>query len=106
MAARGKLDFAKAAATHLVRNMAADDVDLVVLHRTAPKIREPIALDGTTVWKPFVFVARDLLWTRQAGMVPDAPIRSDLVRAQAQTLAAALGRPIFQDDEIIVFRRP
>ncbi|MHC4845011.1 MAG: hypothetical protein ACYTCU_02505, partial [Planctomycetota bacterium] len=92
-------------ATPLVARMERDGIDVVIVHKTAPGKRPPTDLHERTVWAPFVFTSDALLHPRQMGSLLMAPLPVRDIRVQVKALTAALGPPVYEDDELAAFRR-
>lgn len=98
--------FADGDPERLTSELEKRGIDLVVVHKTVPKPRAPIELDGTTIWMPFVSVRRYLVGGRQIGPYVDTPVRKRVIRSQRRALEEALGPPIHEDSDILVFEGP
>lgn len=89
----------------LVAILEADGIDRVILHKTAPRAREPLPGDGTLLWAPFVCVRAELVRSRQLGPVRDAPVEAQVLAVRRAALEAQLGPPEHEDADLVVFRR-
>ena len=81
----------------------ARDIDLLVLEKTVPVYREPIAIAEGIVWAPFFRVGPQLVGLRQQGHLRYVP--AERFESRRETLIQALGPPEFEDAWIAVFRR-
>jgi hypothetical protein len=80
-------------------------VDVVVQRRSEVLPRAPGPLDGQVVWAPFVFVHEGLVTMRQVGHLVERPYAPVELSRRLATLRAALGPPVAEDDEMVVFLR-
>lgn len=85
-----------------VQRLEERGIDLVVLNKTSPVQRRPVAPDGLLIWQPFGWAARWLIPLRQKGEFEyvsggERPMRG---------LRAALGEPVHEDEMIAVFPVP
>jgi hypothetical protein len=78
------------------------DIDLVVINKTTPVRRRPVAADGLLIWQPFGWAAKWLIPLRQKGEFEYAPGGERAMRG----LRAALGEPVHEDELIAVFPVP
>jgi len=88
----------------LADRVREQEIDLVVLHKTAPRFRKPGALDATTVWAPFSFAAPDLLGIRQRGAYAEVPLLPRQLRVLRAAAVEAFGPPLHEDARALVFR--
>jgi len=96
-------------AAPLLELLEAGDVDALVLHerplidrRYLPGYRP---LDEDVVWAPFVAARSRLMTARQRGPLVFGVVPRREMRAQVEALVPALGAPVHEDEEVIVFRR-
>jgi hypothetical protein len=78
------------------------DIDLVVLNKTIPVRRRPVAAEGLLIWQPFGWAAKWLIPLRQAGELEYRPSGDQPMRR----LRAVLGEPVHEDGLIAVFPVP
>jgi hypothetical protein len=79
-------------------------IDLLVVHKIGLIDRELMIPKGATLWQPFFCVRREFVGIRQAGWMRDEPISPQVIRKQKNALKRAVGDPIHEDSDIIVFR--
>jgi hypothetical protein len=85
-----------------VERLKERDIDLVVLNKTTPVRRRPVAPDGLLIWQPFGWVAKWLIPLRQTGEFEYVSSGERPMRG----LRAALGEPLHEDELIAVFPVP
>ncbi len=89
----------------LVEWVKKSGFDRVVHFKTWPTKREPDArYHKKTVWQPFVFARRGLVWMRQVGQYLDEPMRAQDVMGVRGLMISAYGAPEYEDDDVMVFR--
>ncbi len=92
-------------ASEVLALAARREVDLLLLEKAALAPRSPIALDGRTLWWPFVLVRQPLVSIRQQGHMRLAELGQIDLWIQKNALEEALGPPDFEDDFIVVYDR-
>jgi len=101
------LEFINERNRELPRMAAALGVDRILHYKTfyANRPRDP-SIDGLTLWKPFFFHRRPLVFVRQVGEyleTPYPPASWDQIRL---LFSRSLGPPLYEDDFLAVFDVP
>ena len=78
---------------------------MIVQHKTTAVLREPLPINGETIWSPFAFVRGPLMQIRQLGHFSEQPLPATSLEISTTALAEALGDPVFEDESIVVFER-
>jgi hypothetical protein len=91
----------------LPRLAAKLGVDRIVHYKTynASRPRDP-AIDGLTVWSPFCFARRPLIFVRQVGEYLEKPFPPETWAKIQLLLTRALGAPLFEDEHMAIFPVP
>jgi hypothetical protein len=91
----------------LPRLAATLGVDRVLHYKSiyGPRPIEP-AIHGRTLWKPFFFLRRPLVFVRQVGEYALQPYGPETWARIRLLLARALGEPLFEDEFLAVFPVP
>jgi hypothetical protein len=92
-------------AAPLLREVERDGIDLVVLRKQMPFVREPGRLHRSVVWVPFRWVRGELVGARQRGHLVEREVPPEVVAVQLAALSARLGPPEYEDASLAVFRR-
>ena len=75
---------------------------MLVIHKTSMELRKKF-ISHRAVWTPFFFVRRELVGSRQVGPFIETPIPEQGIEAQRNILQKELGRPVYEDSEVLVF---
>jgi hypothetical protein len=78
------------------------EIDLVVVNKTVPVRRRPVAAERLLIWQPFGWASKWLIPLRQAGELEYRRGGDQAMRR----LRAALGEPVHEDGLIAVFPVP
>jgi hypothetical protein len=79
-------------------------IDLVVLNKRVPQPAETPSPSRETLWRPFFFERSRLVSARQRGHLRDRELPPAELEIRIRALSRALGKPVFEDASIAVFR--
>jgi hypothetical protein len=88
----------------LLERVQQTGIDLVVLNKRVPQRAEAPSPSGVTLWRPFFFERSRLVSARQRGHLRDRELPPAELEIRVRDLSRALGKPIFEDASIAVFR--
>lgn len=90
----------------ILHELKKNDIDLVIVHNTIPKLRDPAPIHNTIVWAPFFMVRHDLVESRQLGPFDYVSVPKKAVEILREKMKLWFGAPVFEDSDIIVFKIP
>ncbi|MFQ5699441.1 MAG: hypothetical protein ACE5IL_14305 [Myxococcota bacterium] len=85
-------------------SVTENGIDRIVLNRWMSAPRRPLLHSSGIIWAPFLQVRRELLRTRQIGVLMEVPVDPWSLAILARALSIEFGPPEYADDRVWVFR--
>jgi hypothetical protein len=97
------LDLLSGNARPLLEELQLNNINLIVIHKTALIGRKPFIPGMKLIWAPFYTVRHELVGSRQIGPFIETPAPEETIEAQRKILQKELGYPVYEDSEVLIF---